>query len=281
MISNHFFFYSYTLLGENMIKKYIKVIGLLFLVGFSFFYTEKVTKIVRQKDPIMIKINNIKKESSIDVIKPIINNDEYIMGINGCEIDIDKSYDKMKTVKEFKKELLVMKEVKNDYSLKDKYIVGANRLDKNMSLIFLIKDTINEDLINYLNKKKVEANFFVDHKFLEDNTNVIKFISENNNIYYLGDNLKYKEEYMIYSSNLIGINSNNDSEFCLLENKDEDTLKLCSEYNMKTIKTNVIRDNILSNVKDELVNGSIITIDSSDTEKVKVSINYILSKGLI
>jgi len=262
-----------------MIKKYIKVIGLLFLVGFSFFYTEKVTKIVRQKDPIMIKINNIKKESSIDVIKPIINNDEYIMGINGCEIDIDKSYDKMKTVKEFKKELLVMKEVKNDYSLKDKYIVGANRLDKNMSLIFLIKDTINEDLINYLNKKKVEANFFVDHKFLEDNTNVIKFISENNNIYYLGDNLKYKEEYMIYSSNLIGINSNNDSEFCLLENKDEDTLKLCSEYNMKTIKTNVIRDNILSNVKDELVNGSIITIDSSDTEKVKVSINYILSKG--
>lgn len=261
-----------------MFKNVIKVMGVLLLAGFSFIYTEKATKIIREKDPIMIKINEIKKDSYVDVIKPIINNDEYLTGINGCEVDTQKSYDKMKTYGEFKNELLVMKEVQTD-DIKDKYIVGGNKLNKNISLVFISKDDISNDLLTYLKTKNIKANFFVDQEFLEKNLYTIKFISEDNNIYYFGNNGVYDEDYMIYASNLIGINTNNESKFCLTDQKNEELLKLCSDYDMKTIKTNYIKDNLISSVKENLSNGAIITIDSSDIDKIKVVINYILYKG--
>lgn len=258
-----------------MLKKIIKVFSIILLLGFSFFYTEKVTKILKEKDPILIKLNKLKKEKYIKVVKPIINNDEYISGINGCEIDIDKSYNKMKQVKEYKKELIVMKDVKDNEDIKNKYVVGANKLEKKVSIIFIDK-SITDELINFLSNKKVKTNFFVDLDYLENNTQIIKFVSENNNIYYLGE---YKDEYMLYAYNIIKLNTNNESNFCLVDKKDDDVLKLCSSYNMKTIKTNIIKDNVLENIKENLSNGTILTINSDNIDEIKVSINYILSKG--
>lgn len=260
-------------------KKYIQIFGILLLTGFSFFYTEKVTKIVRNKDPIMIRIKSIKKDKYIETIKPIINNDEYIMGINGCEIDIEKSYNKMKKTGEFKNELLVMKEIDNDKKIKNKYVISGNKLQKNISLIFLIRNKEDEKLINYLSYKKIKTNFFIDQNYLEKNSVIVKFLSKDNNIYYLGNNGIYDDKYMAYARNLIEINSNNEFDYCLVDKKDDITLKLCTQYNMKTIKTNFIKDNILQNIKQNLENGSIIVIDSSYNENIKTSINYILSKG--
>ena len=256
----------------------IKILSIILLAGFSFFYTEKVTKIVRKKDPIMIKINEVKEGKIVDAIKPIINNDEYIMGINGCIVDIEESYSKMKTIGEFKEELIVMKEV-NEKDLKDKYIVGGNKINKNVSIILFIKNNINENLINYLDKQNIKINYFIEQQFLEDNLQVIKFLSEKNNIYYLGNNGVYEDKYMLYSNNLISINSNNESKYCLLENKNEDILKLCNDYGMKTIKTKYLKEDILNNIKNNLENGSIIAIDSNDIDEIKVSLNYIKSKG--
>lgn len=260
-------------------KKIIKVFAVIIFSGFSFFYTEKVTKIIRKKDPIMIKLNEAKKDTYISVVKPIINNDEYIAGINGCMIDIDKSYNKMKTVKEYKRELIVMKEIDIEDDLKDKYIVSANKLQRKVGIIFIIKDDIDDRLIKYLNKKNINANFFVNLKFLEDNSISIKMLSENNNIYYLADNYEYNSDYIKYANSFININTNNQSDYCIVEKKNKETLKICSDNDMKTIKTDIIRDNIVNNVQNKLSNGSIIAIESNDLEKIKISINYILSKG--
>lgn len=260
-------------------KKIIKVFAVIIFSGFSFFYTEKVTKIIRKKDPIMIKLNEAKKDSYISVVKPIINDDEYIAGINGCTIDINKSYNKMKTVKEYKKELIVMKEVNTEDNLKNKYIVGANKLQRKVSIAFIIKDNINKDLIDYLDSKKIKTNFFVDLNYLKNNGIIIKLLSEKNNIYYLGDNYKYNNEGIKYANRFININTNNSSNYCITEKKDEKKLNICSDNNMKIIKTDIIRDNLLNNVQNKLSNGSIIAIDTSDIEKIKISINYILSRG--
>ena len=48
---------------------------------------------------------------------------------------------------------------------------------------------------------------------------------------------------------------------------------------MTTIKTDYIKENIYKTVKSNLMNGTIFTFDTNDIEEVKVSINYILSKG--
>lgn len=260
-------------------KKTLSIIGILLLTGFSFFYTEKATQIIRKNDPIMMKLNEVKNNNYVQTIKPIINNDEYITGINGCKIDINKSYDKMKTTRQYNEDLIVMEEVKVRENLNNKYIVGGNKLQKNVSIVFIINNDINDNLINFIERKNIKTNFFVDLDYLNKNTTLMKFISKNNNFYYLGNNKKYTDEYMTYANNLIEVNTNNKSNYCFLENKDENILKLCSKYNMKTIKSDIIKDDLINNIKENLSNGKIIVINSDDIDKIKVSINYILSKG--
>mgnify|MGYP004512842037 FL=1 len=264
---------------NNNIKKFTQVFSILLLAGFSFFYTEKVTQIVRNNDPIMLKIKDAKKTISVAKIDPVINDDEYITGVNGCDIDVDKSYTKMKNVGEYKEELLVLSETVIDKKIKNKYIISGNKNEKNVSIVLIIKDKLNNNLVNYLNSKKVNANFFIDGNYLSKNIVNIKELASNHNIYYLGTDGKYSDKYMIYNNNLININTKNESNYCITDKKDEKLLKLCTDYDMKTIKADYIENNILDTIKNNLTNGEIIVFNSEDEEEIKISINYILSKG--
>ena len=264
---------------NNNLKKITQVFSILLLAGFSFFYTEKVTQIVRNNDPIMLKIKDAKKTISVAKIDPVINDDEYITGVNGCDIDVDKSYTKMKNVGEYKEELLVLSETVIDKKIKNKYIISGNKNEKNVSIVFIIKDKVNNNLVNYLNSRKVNANFFIEGNYLSKNIVNIKELASNHSIYYLGTDGKYSDKYMIYNNNLININTKNESNYCITDKKDEKLLKLCTDYDMKTIKADYIENNILDTIKNNLTNGEIIVFNSEDEEKIKISINYILSKG--
>ena len=262
-----------------MLKKIFKISAVLLLVGFSFFYTEKVTLIARNSDPIMRAIKKEESNKKVTNVNPVINNDEYIIGINGCEIDVDKSYSKMRSVGEFKEELIVMKETSNDKDLTDKYVIGGNNKEKKVSLIFIVNKDIDSNLTNYINDKNLKVNYFIDGKYLEENMITVKFLSENSNIYYLGENEEYSDENMLYHNNLISMNGSNEPKYCFTSDKDNNTLKLCNDYDMVTIKSDIIKDNIYKRIKDKLNNGVIFAIDSDNTDEIKVSINYILSKG--
>lgn len=262
-----------------MLKKIFKISAVLLLVGFSFFYTEKVTMIARNSDPIMRAIKKEENNKKVSNVNPVINKDEYIMGINGCEIDVDKSYSKMRSVGEFKEELIVMKETSNDKDLTDKYVIGGNNKEKNVSLIFIVNKDIDSKLTDYINDKNIKVNYFIDGKYLEENMITVKFLSENSNIYYLGENEEYSDENMLYHNNLISMNGSNEPKYCFTSDKDNNTLKLCNDYDMVTIKSDIIKDNIYKRIKDKLNNGVIFAIDSDNTDEIKVSINYILSKG--
>lgn len=262
-----------------MLKKIFKISAVLLLVGFSFFYTEKVTLIARNSDPIMRAIKKEESNKKVSNVNPVINNDEYIMGINGCEIDVDKSYSKMRNVGKFKEELIVMKETSNDKDLTDKYVIGGNNKEKKVSLIFIVNKDIDSNLTNYINDKNIKVNYFIDGKYLEENMITVKFLSENSNIYYLGENEEYSDENMLYHNNLISMNGSNEPKYCFTSDKDNNTLKLCNDYDMVTIKSDIIKDNIYKRIKDKLNNGVIFAIDSDNIDEIKVSINYILSKG--
>ena len=262
-----------------MLKKIFKISAVLLLVGFSFFYTEKVTMIARNSDPIMRAIKKEENNKKVSNVNPVINKDEYIMGINGCEIDVDKSYSKMRSVGEFKEELIVMKETSNDKDLTDKYVIGGNNKEKNVSLIFIVNKDIDSKLTDYINDKNIKVNYFIDGKYLEENMITVKFLSENSNIYYLDENEEYSDENMLYHNNLISMNGSNEPKYCFTSDKDNNTLKLCNDYDMVTIKSDIIKDNIYKRIKDKLNNGVIFAIDSDNIDEIKVSINYILSKG--
>ena len=262
-----------------MLKKIFKISAVLLLVGFSFFYTEKVTLIARNSDPIMRAIKKEESNKKVSNVNPVINKDEYIMGINGCEIDVDKSYSKMRSVGEFKEELIVMKETSNDKNLTDKYVIGGNNKEKKVSLIFIVNKDIDSNLTDYINDKNIKVNYFIDGKYLEENMITVKFLSENSNIYYLGENEEYSDENMLYHNNLISMNGSNEPKYCFTSDKDNNTLKLCNDYDMVTIKSDILKDNIYKRIKDKLNNGVIFAIDSDNIDEIKVSINYILSKG--
>ena len=236
-----------------MLKKILKVSAVLLLVGFSFFYTEKVTMIARNSDPIMRAIKKEESNKKISNVNPVINNDEYIMGINGCEIDVDKSYSKMRSVGEFKEELIVMKETSNDKDLTDKYVIGGNNKEKNVSLIFIVNKDIDSKLTDYINDKNIKVNYFIDGKYLEENMITVKFLSENSNIYYLGENEEYSDENMLYHNNLISMNGSNEPKYCFTSDKDNNTLKLCNDYDMVTIKSDIIKIEKIDNFDNNYV----------------------------
>ena len=92
-------------------KNIIKLIGLICLVCFSFFYTEKVIDVVNEQDEIMIKLNEVKDKYGYKQIEAIIEEDTIIPGIIGKEIDIDKSYQEMKQVGIYKEMLIEYKDI--------------------------------------------------------------------------------------------------------------------------------------------------------------------------
>ena len=253
----------------------IKVIGVLLLAGFSFFYTNRVSNIIKENDPIMSNINKNKEEMLVSKIDRIVMNDEYITGINGCVVDEKESYNKMKNMGEYKEELLVMKEDKIEEN-EEKYIIGGNKEKRNVSIILL---NINDKLTSYFKENHILINYYLDGKFIDDNIDKLIKISKYSNIYNYGRNNNYISKYLVYDNTVINTNFNNDSTYCLFKEKNSDGLKLCNSYKMKSIKSDFIKENILTYTKENLTNGKILVFDSKNIEEIKVSIKYILSKG--
>ena len=258
-------------------KKSLTIFFVIVITGVSFFYTEKIVKLARNADPIMIEINNVKKDLKIDNVKPIITNDEYISGINGCVVNEQESYNKMKQVGKFDDNLLVMKSNENNVSTKNKYIVAGNKKIKNVSIIIEVNNEFSSSLYNFLREKKTKLNFFVDGYFLDNNLIYVQKLSKIGNIYNGGRDQSYNESTIIYDNSVLESVSNNKSNYCFVSKKNKKTLKLCNNYDMDVVKGNYISSAL--DVKEDLSNGKIIVLDDIEEIKIKMIVNYILSKG--
>ena len=254
--------------------KKIKVIGILLFALFSFYYTDKVSSIIKKNDPIMSGINNVKNDMVVNKIDPIIMNDEYVVGLNGCVVDEEESYKKMKEVGSFKEELLVMKEDEIEDTT-NKYIVGGCKNKRNISIIFI--DLLNDKLTKYIEDNHIKTNYFLDAEYISNNISKLMELNKVSRIYNYGRNKEYLSRYIKYDNALINSNFNNKSSYCLVVDKNEDTLNLCSLNRMKVIKPVVIKD--ANEIKNNIFNGKILLIDSKEYDKIEYSINYILSKG--
>lgn len=252
----------------------VKIFGILLLAGFSFFYTKEVSKIIKNNDPIMKEIINVEDDMQVSKVDPIIINDEYITGINGCKVDEVNSYNKMKDVGAFKEDLIVMKEdkIRNN----DLYIIGGNKKKRNISILFTDYD---KKINKFLKNNKIKVNYFLDGKYIIDNVDTLISIKNYSNIYSYGRNKEYLKKYMSYDNTIIYTNFNNNSSYCLFEKKNNDYFNNCTSNNMKSIKVESINENILTYTKEELSNGKIFLFNSKNYDEITTSIKYILSKG--
>ena len=253
----------------------IKVLGIILLAGFSFYYTDKVSSIIKNSDPIMKRIKEEEKNMIVSKVDRVVIKDEFITGLNGCIVDEKESYNKMKSSGEYKEELLVMKEdpVKKNDNL---YIIGGNKEKRNISIILL---NTNYNLSKYTKKNNIKINYFLDGDYLINNIDKIIKISNYSYIYNYGRNNKYLSKYIVYDNSIIQNNFNNNSNYCLVSSKDDKVLNLCNKYNMKTIKKEYINKDIYVNTKELLENGQIFVYSNYKYDELVLTINYILSKG--
>lgn len=266
-------------------KKLFQYFGIIILMCFSFFYTEKTAEAIKEYDDIMIEIKSQASNYKIESTDAIINNDTIIPGISGNKINIKKSYNKMKRYGKYDESLLVYENYKPKISIEnniDKYIISGND-DKNMiSLIFLVeKENSIDRVIDILEDKRVEASFLIDGNVVEKNKNLIKtVISYNHTVGNIGYNYSYNNDSYPWLSNYI--KKYQENNYCYTNKKDKKVLNMCYKNNDYTILPSIIIDKSIDNkIKENIKSGSIIALKINETtiNELPILINYIVSKG--
>lgn len=261
-------------------KNSLKLFGIITLICFSFFYTEKVMTVVSEKDPLKVEINTLAENYKINPNEAVVTKDTIIPGTNGRVVNVEKSYKKMRKVNIFNNKLLVYDEIEPQYILVnnlDKYVIRGNVNKKQVSILFIINSDNNlNKIISILESKNIIANLFIEYKYL--NNNIANMRNYNKHNLYSYQEI-YSYDTLVISNNVIERISNNSPTYCLSKEKNNDNLKVCSYSNMNTIIPSIKGE--INEIKLKLENGSIILFDTNinTVNELSYIIDFILSKG--
>lgn len=265
-------------------KRIFEVIGLLSLVCFSFFMTEKTVTVVKNMDDIMIEIKSNYKKYQTDSKDAIIKDNTIIPGISGRKVNINKSYKAMKENGLYSEDLYVYDLIKPKISKvdnKDKVIISGNKTKRLVSLIFILNDDSDiKNLLNILDRNEIKATFFVTENWVtKNNYTLIDLIDQKNTIGNLGDNQNYKDSAFNWMDTIIKKVGKQKEGYCLYKN--DNNIKYCQLLDNYTINPIIIDDSYLLNVKKNLTNGGMIALKHSKNmeKELETIIKYIKSRG--
>lgn len=268
-------------------KKFFEIIGILTLMIGSFVYTEKVGTTAKLSDELLTEIKSKKDGYKENSIEPIINDNTIIPGINGKEVDVDKSYEAMSKIGYFESKLLVYKPLKVENTLdknKDKYVINGNNTKMDVTLLFKVGN--NDDITNIiklLEVKKAKATFFIESKYLEKHHNqIIKLVQNGHTIGNLSNNEDYEDSDFVWMKTIITNIGPQIYNYCYTEKPNQKILKICAIQNSITIMPQIIiKNKPYLNIKKQILPGSIISLDvnSELNSQIEIILNYITSKG--
>ena len=268
-----------------MFKSASKLLGLFLLLVLSFIYTESVFDSAKKTDPVMKEIISYKKANDTLGVEPIINEDEMIIGYTGLVVNEDESYKKMKEDNEFNEDKIVFDKVLPKTTISktyDYYIKQGNPSKKDVAIVFKVKDSNGVDeILKQVLKNNVNVSFFIDGSWLEKNVETaFKMVSLSCEIYNLGYDGKYQKNLITTTNNLLESISLKDSNFCLLDDKNDEEKELCKTKKMHTIIP-TINDPSFTELKNKLVKGAIISYDagSFNASTFNLVIKTITSRG--
>ena len=259
----------------------MKKLLIILLLLFSFFYTNKSISIIRNQDPLMKEIINNKSKFETKSVSAIIKDNTIIPGKNGKEVDLEKTYTKMKQYGTYNESLTVFKETKPTISIEDNYdklITSGNKDYKNISFIFKVEEDTNlNKLLSILNYHNIQVTLFIDGLYIENNdlnnlsNHQIELLSYNNTI----DEITFTSalSYLSYKTKKSPM-------YCLEDNNN--IINLCKNINLHTVKpTLIIEKDPYKEIKNNLKNSSIILIPINNYiyDNLSTSILYIKSKG--
>lgn len=268
-------------------KKFFQMIGILTLMVGSFVYTEKVGTTAKLNDTLLTEIKSKKDGYKENAIEPIINDDTIIPGVNGKEVDTEKSYEAMSKIGYFDDKLLVYKPLEVENTLdknKDKYVINGNNTKMDVTLLFKVDN--NDDItyiIKLLNQKEIKATFFIESKYLEKHHNqIIKLVQNGHTVGNLSNNEDYEDSDFVWMKTILTNIGPQIYNYCYTEKPNKEILKICSIQNSITIMPQIIiKSKPYLNLKKQILPGSIISleINSALNNEIETILNYISSKG--
>lgn len=265
--------------------KLFRNIGIITLVFLSFIYTEKIVSVVKDYDQIMIEIKHTQNDYKIEPIQAILTDTTIIPGINGKEVNVEKSYAKMKQYGKFESTLLTYDKINPKNRLKDhldKLVIKGNHTKNMVSLVFLLKNVDEiEDLVTSLNERNIKGNFFIDSSWIGNNEKTIIDLVKQGHI--IG-NLSYRGDYtntkFIELDNIIKKLAGQKISYCYLEEYNKEALTICAKQGNYTVKPSIIIQNTLVDLKNNLEGGSIISLENMHGDlTLEMIVNYIQGKG--
>ena len=234
-------------------KKVFEWIGGFALIVFSFYFTDKVSLLVASKGDLMQEIKSVSKDYYISPVDAEINTSDntIIPGIYGKEVNLEDSYASMKEFGVFNKNYLVYKPIKPEKTLnenRDKYIVGGNPRNRNISLI--IDD--NSSITTYLASQDIEFD------------EIIKDSSKTSKGEIINGAKDYKDFQGIVSEKRLCIYDYSNQEECLKR----------KYYIIKPVVT--LNSSNIVTVKNQIKPGQLILISNNATiEHLKVLLSEI------
>ena len=259
----------------------MKKIIVIILVILAFFLTNKITNYYKENDIIMKQLKTIENKYK----DAIVIGDNIIPGIKGKTINYNESYRKIKTYGKMNENLITTKEVIPTISIEDnydKYIIKGNNEKRYISLVFKVEKNTNiNKVLSILKNNKVNATFFVDGKYIEDNINIIK--SNNNHEYeVLSYNNEYNKSIMKTTFSYLESLTKKKLLYCYTEENNDYLKDLCKEAKMHTIKPSlVITNHLYNNIKNNIQPSQIVSININNynEDDLSISIKYLKSKG--
>ena len=267
-----------------MKKIKITVLGIM-IVLLGFYFTNKITINMRNEDILMKEILKTKEKYKISPIDAIVIGNTIISGVKGKEIDYEKSYHNMKEYGTYNESLTVMKEITPVVSINDnydKYLIGGNNSKRNISIVFKVyKETNIDKILSILKSKKINATFFLDGTYMENNLNQMNKL-KGNEVEILSYNKEYNKALLKTTISYIESITKEKVKFCYTERENEELLNICKKEKLHTIKpTIVIKNNLYKQVKNNIENSTIISLEVNNyiEKELPITIDYIKSKG--
>lgn len=239
--------------------KLFKKIGLIAIVMFSFYYTEKIAGFVLEKNELYQEINDKKEQYEIKSVSAQIDDENIIPGLEGISVNIKDSYYNMKSLNVFNSYYLIYENIAPVVSIEsnvDKIIIKGNSNKNSVALVL----EYDQDIINHLNNYNISV--LVD---MNNFNKEAKYEQINNEV----SNFKRIE-------NLINKYSNN-TNICVISSNNE---TICRDNKMFLVKPNKeLSDSTYLALKDNVESGDIILIKKgTKIEYIDIIIKSVLFK---
>lgn len=244
-------------------KKYYGYFGLTLIMVFSFYYTEQISNLVLNKNPLMMTIKENADNYNVKSVNAEIIGNTIIPGINGLYVNPRESFYAMQSDDIFNEYYLVFEQKKPDVTIdnnKDKLIVSGNPNIRQVSLILECENEVSE----YLKTNEIKASILVDMNTYINNNFFESINNDLNGFKSLENNLNLNKE---------------NKHLCVVNDSNKD---ICMKYKNYLVSPSLKLNNTnYLEIKKNLKNGNIIIISKSATlSDVKLLLKEIKYKDL-